>query len=176
MSPEEEAPKVPTQFTLLNIFITKAVYEFTGEEFKLQRPPKLNVNVEVGASVKLFADLNGAFVELNVKCIPDQEWQPYKLEVKIAAVFQAQGGTADELLNFCRVAAPSILFPYIRETIHRMTMDAPAGTVRLDPMNISSLLNQTEWQVSQVTAPDPSGPPPPSSQSVSASSGSEQQP
>lgn len=176
MSPEEESPQGPTQFSLLNIFITKAIYEFTGDQFKPQRPPKLNVNVEVAASVKLFANLNGAFVELDVKCIPDQEWQPYKLEVKIAAVFQAQGGTSDELLNFCRVAAPSILFPYVRETIHRMTMDAPAGIVRLDPMNISSLLNQTDWQVSQVSDPDATEQQQPSSQSVSVSSDSEPQP
>ena len=169
MSPEPESGSGPTQFSLLNIFVTKAIYEFIGEEFKPTRPAKLNVNIQVTASVKLFEKLNGAFIELDVKCVPDQEWQPYRLEVKIGAVFQEQGGTSEELVAFCRVAAPSILFPYIRETIHRLTMDAPAGVVRLDPMNISLLLNQTEWQVSQVSDLAATAPQPPSQQSVSAS-------
>lgn len=72
---------------------------------------------------------------------------------------------------FCKSAAPSILFPYIREIVHRMTIDAPNGVVRLDPINISAALNSTEWQVSEVSDGETNvstAPPPPSSQSPSS--------
>lgn len=179
MSPETESKAQPT-FSLLNVFITKAVYEFLGgEELKTSgRPAKLNVSLEMIAGVKLFATEvagHGALVELDSKIIPDQEWQPYRLEVKIAGAFHTQNGTADELLHFCKRAAPSILFPYIRETAHRLTMDAPAGVIRLDPMNISTLLNQNVWSDANINA-SATEPQQPSSQSPDASPETELQP
>ena len=177
MSPEEI--KAPAQFSLLNIFITKAVYEFLGGDVKTtDRPPKLQVSLEVIAAVRLFnaeGSGHGALVDLDCKIITDQQWQPYRLEVKITGAFHTQDGTVDELLNFCKVAAPSILFPYIRETAHRLTTDAPAGVVRLDPMNISTLLNQSPWANADPNA-SATEQQPPSEQSVSASPDSEKQP
>lgn len=176
MSPDAEAPKGPAQFKLVQIFVSKALFELTGDNFNIPRPPHINVNVGVGASIKLFADLNGAFVELDTKFTPDQQWQPYRVEVKMGAVFQIQGGKTEDLVNFCKVGAPSIMFPYIREIAHRLTGDAPAGPMRIDPMNISGLLNQSDWNVTQLTETDSTVPPPPSSQSTSASPESAKQP
>lgn len=182
MSPETES-KAPATFSLLNIVVTRAVYEFIGsDDLKIgPRPPKLQVNLEMIAGVKLLAvqtaegATHGAIVELDTKIIPNMEWQPYRLEVKIAGMFQTQDGTAEDLMVFCQKAAPSILFPYIRETAHRLTMDAPAGVIRLDPMNISTLLNQHPWSDANINA-SASEPPQPSEQSASASPDSEPQP
>lgn len=182
MSPDPESKGPPT-FTLLNIFVTKAAYEFLGgDDFKIgARPPRLNVNLEMIAGVKLLAVQtaegagHGAVVELNTKIIPDMEWQPYRLEVKIMGMFQTLNGSVEELMVFCQKAAPSILFPYIRETAHRLTMDAPGGVIRLDPMNISTLLNQNPWSEASVTA-SATEPQQPSSQSASASPETEPQP
>ena len=182
MSPETES-KAPPTFSLVNIVITKAVYELIGDqEVKIgARPAKLEVKLEMIAGVKLFAVQtadgadHGALVELDTKIIPTLEWQPYRLEVKIAGMFQTQNGTVEDLKTFCQKAAPSILFPYIRETAHRLTMDAPAGPIRLDPMNIASLLNQNPWSVANINA-SATEQPQPSSQSASASSVTEPQP
>lgn len=182
MSPEPES-KTPPTFTLLNIFITKAAYEFLGgDDFKIGlKPPKLNVSLEMIAGVKLLAVQtadgagHGAVVELNTTLKPDMEWQPYSLEIKIMGMFQTLNGSVDELMVFCQKAAPSILFPYIRETAHRLTMDAPGGAIRLDPMNISTLLNQNPWSVSEIT-PSSSELQPSSSQSATASTNSKMQP
>jgi preprotein translocase subunit SecB len=183
MSPETES-KAPPTFSLVNIVITKAVYELIGDqEVNIGvRPAKIDVKLELIAGVKLFnvqtadgADHQGALVELDSKIIPNLEWQPYRLEVKIAGMFQTQNGTIEDLKTFCQKAAPSILFPYIRETAHRLTMDAPAGPIRLDPMNIASLLNQKPWSDANVNA-SATEPQQPSSQSASALPDSEPQP
>ena len=182
MSPEAESA-APPAFTLLHIIVTKAVYEFVGNEMNIGGvlPPKLQVNIEMIAGVKLFAITttegagHGALVELDCKIKPNMEWQPYRLEVKIAGMFQTLNGTAQDLMVFCQKAAPSILFPYIRETAHRLTMDAPAGVIRLDPTNISALLNQKPWGEVNLN-PSATAPQQPSSQSVSASPETEPQP
>lgn len=169
-----ETREGPATFNLVSIVITKAAYELIhADGIKTgTRPPKMQVNVEMIAKVNLLSmetakgPGHGAFVALDCKIKPDLEWQPYRIEVNIAGAFQTTNGTADELMNFAQKAAPSILFPYIRETAHRLTMDAPMGVVRLDPMNISTLLNQNPWSDGNPSATEPQ---PPSSQSASAS-------
>jgi preprotein translocase subunit SecB len=90
--------------------------------------------------------------------------------VGIAAAFQAENASEAELLAFSRVAAPSILFPYVREMVHRLTSDAPRGQVRINPINVAALLNQSDWQIVRAeTAVTSSEPSPPSEQSPSAS-------
>lgn len=179
MSPNPER-KAPPSFSLLQIMVTKAVYEWIGsEELKIgARPAKLEVNVEMIAKVKLLSvetaqgPGHGAIVELDCAIKPNMEWQPYRVEVNIAGAFHTIDGTVEDLMNFAQKAAPSILFPYIRETAHRLTMDAPAGVIRLDPMNIAMLLNQNPWSEGDVNSSS-SGQQQPSSQSASASSDSE---
>jgi preprotein translocase subunit SecB len=147
MSPDVITRQI--QFEFVRLAITKAIFEFLGSSAyqTTEKPAVVGINIEVGASVQLSMDRTGAFVTLDIKVTPDQQWQPYRLEVTIAAAFRAQDSSPEDLLTFCRVAAPSILFPYVREIVHRLTMDAPDGPVRLNPMNISQLLNQTEWAV-----------------------------
>lgn len=182
MSPEIES-KAPPTFQMVSFAVAKAVYELVdGDPIKTgPRPPNLQVKLQMIAGVKLFAIQTaegagqGAFVELDCKVLPDREWQPYWLEVKVAGAFQSLDGTPEDMIVFCKKAAPSILFPYDRETVHRLTMDAPAGVVRLDPMNISALLNQNEWGETSFNPPS-SEPQPPPSQSASASPQTEPQP
>jgi preprotein translocase subunit SecB len=155
MSPD--ATTLQVQFEFVSLFVTKAIFEFLAGEGPQtsERPPIVSIGFEVGAEAQIANDGAGAFVKLETKIIPDQKWQPYRLEVSLGAAFRSQGSTVDELLTFCRVAAPSILFPYVREIVHRLTMDAPNGAVRLNPMNISQLLNQTEWTITQATSLTP---------------------
>lgn len=175
MSPEARPEKPPAQFQLRGIFTSKAIFEVVvGDEFVVPkgRPAQVNVNIAVGCSIKMLVDGQGALVELEANIVPDQQWQPYRILVRIGGAFQSQDATPAEMDTFTRVAAPSILFPYVRETVNRITFDAPFGGVRLDPMNVSLLLNQTEW----ATTTSSSEPQQPSSQSASASLESEPRP
>ena len=166
MSPEATT-SAPSQFQFVALAVNKAVYEFLGGVIAPTDKSQPNiVTLEVGASAHISVDATHAFVRLEVKVLPDQTIQPYRIEVAVGATFTSQNATHDELLKFCRMSAPSILFPYIRETVHRLTMDAPYGAVRLDPVNISMLLNTTEWSVSSTPVEATAGstePGPPSS-------------
>lgn len=147
MSPEEPSGNVSVKFELAQFAVTRSIFELIGHPARPDepRPATVEIGLEVGASAQLMADNTGAFVTLQTKIIPDQQWQPYRLEVTVAAAFRSSDSTQEQLLTFCRVAAPSILFPYIREIVHRLTMDAPHGIVRLNPLNIAAMLDETEW-------------------------------
>lgn len=165
MSPDETPRQA--QFTFLNLAVSKASYRLLPNPVATgARPSTLPVRLEVVASAKLAEAKGTAFVTIDCKIVPDLQWQPYEIEVTVAAAFQATDATPEELLTFCQVAVPSILFPYVREYVHRLTMDAPYGTVKLNPINIAHLLNQTEWAVaeSEPIMPVASEPPPPVSQ------------
>lgn len=164
MSPETE-PAV--QFQLANLSVIKAVYVFkdpVASDPGETRPMIVNLGVEIAASVELRASGKAAFVRLDTEITPDPKWQPYQLEVSIAAAFASPNASEKDMLTFCQVAAPSILFPYIREMVNRLTMDAPFGSVRLNPMNVAALLNETDWQISRSDPSQTSSEPQPPSE------------
>ena len=103
-------------------------------------PVQLSVNASIGVSEERVAQLR-----LVLGVVPDAHVQPYNIVVDVVGTFSTRNGTAYQLGEFCRLAAPGILFPYIRELIDRTTTYAPYGAVRLDPMNINQLINQTPW-------------------------------
>jgi preprotein translocase subunit SecB len=151
MSPKGPEGSGPSKFELAQFVVTKAIFELIGQPASTpeSRPAALELKIEVGASAQLAADGKGAFVTLQTKVVPDAQWQPYRIEVTVAAAFGSPNSTTEQVLTFCRVAAPSILFPYVREIVHRLTMDAPHGMVRLQPLNIAAMLNETEWKISE---------------------------
>ena len=74
----------------------------------------------------------------------------------MSGTFKAEESVAeDDLTRFARTAVPIILFPYLREQVHRVTMDGTYGPVRMDPVNLASLLGPEGWQ--QVSLGDDPG-------------------
>jgi preprotein translocase subunit SecB len=110
-------------------------------------PVQLTVNANVGIS----SEKKLGHLRLIVSVVPDPHSQPYNIVVDVMGVFSTQNGTPDQLGAFCRTNAPAILFPYIREIIARTTVDAAFGVVRLDPVNMSELLNQSAWSTGPVS-------------------------
>ena len=103
-------------------------------------PVQLSVNAGIGVSEERVGQLR-----LTISIIPDPRVQPYNIVVDVIGTFSTQNGTLAQMTDFCRLAAPGILFPYVRQIIDRTTTDAPFGVVRLDPVNINQLVNQTPW-------------------------------
>ena len=71
---------------------------------------------------------------------PDPKWHPYRIEVIVSGVFGSKDASPELFDQFCRSAAPSILFPYIRQIVHSVTADAIEGQLRLDPVNVQALV------------------------------------
>lgn len=78
---------------------------------------------------------------------PDPRHQPYRIEVVLSGIFVAgEGVTEAELTFFAQNAVPTILWPYVREAVYRITQDARYGPTRLDPINVSGVLAQPGWE------------------------------
>lgn len=106
-------------------------------------PTAVDYNLTIGAKIRGLGQR--AEVTLGTTVIPDPKWRPYKIEVEVVGRFSTSNGTVEQIQLFCQRAAPPILFPYIREIVHRVSMDGRFGPVRLNPLNVQSMLNQTEW-------------------------------
>jgi preprotein translocase subunit SecB len=154
MSPEQEEPTAPPRYYLERFQISRSVFETILREPIADgetRPPLVNVGVQMNANILSSTESMRAVVTLEAFIVPDRKWQPYRLEVTITGGFRGENMTAEQFDLFCKLSAPPILFPYIRETVHRQTMDAPFGPVKMDPLNVSQLLNNTPWSEGQAT-------------------------
>lgn len=153
------SPEGP-RFQITGLFITKAHFEVMPSDLPAGTVAtgRIPVDIGVSATVQVTNDPTRALVKLDFRIAPDPKSQAYRIEVHIAGLFSCEDATSDDILKFAKHAAPSILYPYVREYVHSMTKDAPNGVLRLDPMNITALLNQNEWAMA--TPPQPSDAPP----------------
>lgn len=114
------------------------------------RPDVVPYNLQINAQIRLLG-VDRAEVVLSATVTPDPRWMPYHVETDVAGTFIVTHGTQDHLVQFCKFGVPPILFPYVREMVHRLTTDGGYGAVRLDPMNIQQMLNASDWAVSDAT-------------------------
>jgi preprotein translocase subunit SecB len=79
----------------------------------------------------------GAAVSLDITATPDQNHQPYVVRAKVSGIFAAPPGiSAEAFREFCNEAAPTILFPFVRQKIVDASADAPFGPIVLNPVNL----------------------------------------
>ena len=64
----------------------------------------------------------------------------------MSGLFSAENATVEVFAQFCRNSVPPILFPYVREIVHRSTMDAQYGTIKIGPINIQDLISRSVWE------------------------------
>lgn len=143
-----ETPDAAPQFQFTGFAVNRALFEHVERVVPAageSKPQQVNQKLTVGASITNFGERN-AEIRLGLTVIPDPKWLPYKVEVEVLGRFALINGTPEVFSQFCRLTAPPILFPYIREVVHRLTMDGRYGPVRLDPINVQGLLNSSEWQ------------------------------
>lgn len=119
------------------------------------RPSTIDANVNIGAAIKIGTvdDRTWGDVTLTVIVLPDPKWQPYKIEVQVSGRFRLLAGGLDDFDKFCKLVAPSILFPYARQIINMLTADAADGPVRVQPLNIIEILAETWSKPTMVEVP-----------------------
>lgn len=145
--PPDDATSYRFQFDRL--VVTRSVFEVVDPEAGVpdeDRPARIPLNVTINGAIEVNPQTLRAIVTLHAIVDPDRKWQPYHLEVIVKGLFAATQATPAIFDQFCRHAAPPILFPYVREHVHRLTMDAPHGPVLLEPINVQALL--ATWQAS----------------------------
>ncbi len=88
-----------------------------------------------------------AEVTLDVTLTPDPTHQPYRIQVVMSGVFRSPENAAQaDFEVFCKQAAPVIIWPYIRALVSSLTLDARFGVVRLDPVNLTSVMREEGWK------------------------------
>ena len=155
------------QFVFRNYWVDGVTFE-TGEK----RDESASGTAEAdGVAYKIVFHLGAgindellrAQITMTVSLEGDPRSQPYKIEVKVTGQFEATEGTAtkEQFRAFCHTNVPVILFPYVREIIHRTTAEGRYGRVRLNPINITAQM--PEWKPVEATDAS-SAPQPPSEQ------------
>lgn len=152
MSPENvdnDKPVTPASgFRFINLMVHHASFQEVSEiapEQGEQRPLKPPITIQVKAQAQISTELQ-AIVSLDVTVLPEPKWLPYVCRVVLSGVFAGDGVTDEQFRRFCHHNVPVILFPYVRETIHRLTMDARCGSLKVDPINIQAMLGTVDWE------------------------------
>lgn len=139
----DAAEDTPKQFTFTGFAVRKAIFEEitrTPLEENEARPDRLLTNLQITTNIQISAEERRAQVTLDVRVFPDLKWQPYRIEVSVSGLFGGLNVTEEQFDHFCKVSVPPILFPYVREIVHRLTMDGAFGIIRLHPVNVSNLV------------------------------------
>jgi len=146
-TPQEQALKDLGQvrYSFDQVGIARWVFEEVPTPDRPKQSEPANVEISVVAIVGLVSDSN-AEVRLTFRIIPDPAARPYSIQMELVGSFGCHGGTREQLLQFCQVNAPVILFPYARQAINELTSNARFGAVRLPLMNLNEVLKAHAWQ------------------------------
>lgn len=139
--------QAPGAFSLDKLVMRKVALSEVDQASKdpgEQRPGRVQQELTIGGHIRWDKGLH-AIVSLDITVEPDPKWQPYKIQVVVAASFTGHRVSPEDFNLFCKNGVPSILFPYVREMVHTVSKDGLYGVVTLDPINIAALLKQSEW-------------------------------
>lgn len=145
----EEAVK-QQQFTVQRIYTKDLSFESpsTPSVFKKQWQPKVNVDLNTKSSA---IDEEGNFeVVLSITITAKvEEDTAFLIEVQQAGIFYIAGFEGEDLRRILGTAAPTILFPYVRETIDTVCVKGGFPAVMLAPVNFDAVYQQALSQQAQ---------------------------
>lgn len=133
-------------FQIQRIYVKDLSFEAPGtpEVFLEQGQPK--VNVQLGNNARRIGDGGEEFeVEVTVTVTAEiNEKTAYVAEVKQAGVFLVKGIEGAELDQLLGAYCPTVLFPYIRETIAGLVSKGSFAPFMLQPINFDALYQQAQ--------------------------------
>lgn len=146
----------PPGIMLGQIFLERA--QFGHREDALMLP----ANTPLGEPNLLFSFKGGVapddktgFVRVTVQSKPDER-PLYNIDVAMVALVQTQKGKENmPLRDYVRTAAPTMLYPFVREVVANLTWRGRFGPLWLVPMNVAAA---TAGATTEIAAPrDPVG-------------------
>jgi preprotein translocase subunit SecB len=151
MSEQPQAPQA--MFQIEKIYVKDVSLEIPNapQIFTQQAQPQLEVRIDTGAAP--FADnYFEAFVSATVTAkVGDKTL--FLAEAVQAGIFQLRNVSNDDLRPLLGIACPTILFPYLRETISDLVIRGGFPPVLLAPVSFEALYMQ---RVQQEQAANPS--------------------
>lgn len=147
-TPKAAQPEVrQPEISFRKFWITRAAFQELPKLAAAEGEAPQGYPVELGVAVKVaVSEEKVGRVLMTLSVNGDQRSRPYRLHLEIVGEFAGKSGASrDEVLGFCRDAGPTLLFPYARQIIDRMTSDGFYGPIRLDPIHLRQMLTQQVW-------------------------------
>jgi|TARA_B110000908_G_scaffold23735_1_gene27082 preprotein translocase subunit SecB len=141
--------EVQQQFGVQRIFVKDASFESPMGLAVFGRPWQPKVNVDMNTKSEKVSD-DSFEVVLTVTVTANLEEEAALLiEVQQAGVFLIKGLEQENLRQALGIMAPSLLFPYLRETIDSLAVKGGFPPISLQPINFEALYRQAAQQAAQ---------------------------
>lgn len=128
--------------------------------------PGILADMKPRGDIEIDHDGRRVRVLLGFKITPDPKKQAYVIIVEVVGVFSLKTGTIEQLTQFAKGGAASVLFPYVRQMVSTITRDGRWGPMLLNPVNVQTMLkwqdNPMEEDATDSTAPSQPSPQSPS--------------
>ena len=141
--------EVQQQFGVQRIFVKDASFESPMGLAVFGRPWQPKVNVDMNTKSEKVSD-DSFEVVLTVTVTANLEEEAALLiEAQQAGVFLIKGLEQENLRQALGIMAPSLLFPYLRETIDSLAVKGGFPPISLQPINFEALYRQAAQQAAQ---------------------------
>lgn len=130
------------QFIIQRLYIKNSSFETTQTPaiFQKKWEPELNLELNTGHTE---LEANTYEVTLTVTAtVKNKEETAFLVEVQQAGVFTVNGPDSEQLNHILGSFCPSILFPYVRETVSSLVTKGSFPPLVLSPINFDALYTQ----------------------------------
>ena len=143
MSTEANQPENDLQqFIIQRLYIKNSSFETTQTPAIFQKKWEPELNLELNTN-HTELEANTYEVTLTVTAtVKNKEETAFLVEVQQAGVFTVNGPDAQQLNHILGSFCPSILFPYVRETVSSLVTKGSFPPLVLSPINFDALYMQ----------------------------------
>lgn len=138
----EETNQELQQFMIQRIYIKNSSFETTQTPAIFQQKWEPELNLDINTDHKEL-DKDTYEVTLSVTAtVKNKEETAFLVEIEQAGIFTIQGPNQEQLNHILGSFCPSILFPYVRETISSTVTKGSFPPLVLSPINFDALYMQ----------------------------------
>lgn len=149
---DEGAPNI-VQFAIDRIYVKDLSLENPGapQSFQVSEPPSVEIGLRTRTD-QLDADVYESVLTVTVTA-KSADKTLFLVEAAQAGIFTIRGVPHNQLQPVIAIHCPTVLFPYVRETIADATTRAGYPPVHLAPINFELLYQQQLAQMQPQAAP-----------------------
>jgi len=152
-TPGDAAPQNVVQFSIDRIYVKDLSLENPGapQSFQIGDPPAVEIGLRTRTD-QLDSDVYESVLTVTVTARSGDKTL-FLVEVAQAGIFTIRGVPQNQLQPVIAIHCPTVLFPYVRETIADATTRAGYPPVHLAPINFEMLYQQQLAQMQPQAAP-----------------------
>lgn len=134
------------QFALQRLYVKEQVGKlaYGAKIFKDEWKPEINMEMQINNSL-IEADMYEVTLKINIT-VKNNQLSAFTAEVQQAGIFTVKGFTDQEQKIIFSVHAPSMLYPYARQIISNLSVDASIPPIMLIPVSFEMLYEQQKQE------------------------------